>query len=262
MQGVCSVLRVGVVIIGLIVAGATDVGAQIPQIVSDGSLGAVAWWDAAYLNTDAMTIDYYSSFSGYVVGAFWPPGMYTGPGDTDGCARLVSQPGGPDIVVFDFTDAVISVPVAVRGNRPAAIAATGPIVINGAVYVQNGYAGAGSPVTCPGAPGCGAGIAGSGPGGAAAAPALESTWRSAVSLTLLRAAAGAAGEALLPEPRGATAERCMMSPGSTGCSLEARPALPTWLLSVHSCQGVAEAQGAIARCGADPLRMAAPAAAV
>jgi hypothetical protein len=155
---------VGVVIIGLIVAGATNVGAQIPQIVSNGSLGPVGWWDAVYLNTDAMTIDYYNTFSGYIVGAFCPPGMYTGPGDPDGCARLVSQAGGPDIVVFDFTDAVINVPVAVRGSRPAAIAATGPIVINGAVYLQNGYAGAPSPIGCP-AEGCGVGRVGSGPGG-------------------------------------------------------------------------------------------------
>jgi len=164
MERAWSALRAVILIVGLFVTGVGDVRAQIPQIVSNGSLGPVAWWDAAYLNTDAMTIDYYSSFSGYVVGAFCPPGMYTGQGDLDGCARLVSQPGGPDIVVFDFTTAVINVPVYVRGSRPAAIAATGPITISGAVYAQNGYTGAPSPIGCP-AEGCGVGSVGTGPGG-------------------------------------------------------------------------------------------------
>ena len=212
MERAWSALRAVILIVGLFVTGVGDVRAQIPQIVSNGSLGPVAWWDAAYLNTDAMTIDYYSSFSGYVVGAFCPPGMYTGQGDLDGCARLVSQPGGPDIVVFDFTTAVINVPVYVRGSRPAAIAATGPITISGAVYAQNGYVGAGSPITCPnaGVPTCGAGIVGTGPGGGGGAPDQASTlpFGAAAMLSMTRWLAAAAVVGVLRlAPKGATAGR-------------------------------------------------------
>jgi hypothetical protein len=118
-------------------------------------------------NTDAMTIDVYTSAGGYNVGGFCPPGTYTGPGDPDGCARLVSQPGGQDIVVYDFTTVTLGHPnIFVRGSRPAAIAATGTITVSGGITAENGYPGAPPPATCPQPSGpCGAGTSGSGPGG-------------------------------------------------------------------------------------------------
>jgi hypothetical protein len=143
---------------------------QIPNITSNGSLGPISWGDGYYtiiFNTDAMTIDISTFHGGYSVGGGCPFGMYTGPGDPDGCARLVSQPGGPDIVVYDFTTvAIYQNNVYVLGSRPAAIAATGSILIAGAVTASNGSAGAPSPLTCPQPSGpCGAGRSGSGAGG-------------------------------------------------------------------------------------------------
>ncbi len=152
------------VFLAVLTAAAIPASAQIPKIVSNGSLGAVSWWDGYYaiiFNTDAMTIDVYTSAGGYNVGGACP--IAPGP---NGCARLVTQPGGSDIVVWDFTSVSVSSGFYVRGSRPAAIAASGTITISGTVLVENGFAGAPSPATCPGGgTGCGAGIAGGGPGG-------------------------------------------------------------------------------------------------
>ena len=101
-------------------------------LTSNGSLGAVDWADGYYrhyLNTDNLSIDVYTGAGGYVTGAQ--------------VARLVAQPGGPDVAVFDFTTFILGsgVDVYVVGSRPAAILATGTITIAGTIYVQNGYAG-------------------------------------------------------------------------------------------------------------------------
>ena len=151
--------------VAFILAGTAGIASgQIPAITSNGSLGPYNFWDTFYtyyLNTDAMTIDVYTSFGGYAVGGVCPPGTYTGAGDVDGCARLVSQPGGPDIVVYDFTTLDISMTVNVVGSRPAALAATGAITISGSGLIRvasGGYAGS-TTISA------GAGTAGSGPGG-------------------------------------------------------------------------------------------------
>jgi len=143
---------------------------QIPAITSNGSLGAISWWDGYYtviLNTDAMSIDVSTFHGGYSVGGGCPWGTYSPDPALNRCARLVPQSGGPDIVVYDFTTVSIGQNnVYVAGTRPAAIAATGTITIAGAITMNNGYAGGSSPDTCPGGgTGCGAGHVGSGPGG-------------------------------------------------------------------------------------------------
>jgi hypothetical protein len=154
--------RVWLAIVPILAATAGTAYGQIPTITSNGSLGPVGWADGYFtiiLNTDAMTIDRSSSGGGYEAGWGCPSGTYTGPTDPDGCARLVSQPDGPDIVVYDFTTVAINQDkVYVAGARPAAIAATGAILVTGVITANNGYPGATVALS-------GAGAAGSGPGG-------------------------------------------------------------------------------------------------
>jgi hypothetical protein len=114
---------------------------QIPAITSNGSLGAISWWDGYYtviLNTDAMSIDVSTFHGGYSVGGGCPWGTYSPDPALNRCARLVPQSGGPDIVVYDFTTVSIGQNnVYVAGSRPAAIAATGTITIAGAITMNN-----------------------------------------------------------------------------------------------------------------------------
>jgi hypothetical protein len=129
MYGFKSSRRIWLAVTLMLIGVASMASGQIPSITSNGSLGAISWIDGSYtFNTDTRTID-----SVDVIGSACPPGTYTGPGDLDGCARLVSQPSGLDIVVYDLTTFTIgpAVTVYVTGSRPAAIAATGVIGIGG-----------------------------------------------------------------------------------------------------------------------------------
>jgi hypothetical protein len=124
-------------------------------IASTGALGLVNWQDGYYtyyLNTDSGTVD--ASAPG---GGSW--NVLTG-------GRLVSQPGGPDVMVYDFTTVNIGPGVTLyvvgNSNRPAVIAATGSVIIAGNVRAVNGRPGAEPPSGAAAAPGGGGG--GVGPG--------------------------------------------------------------------------------------------------
>jgi hypothetical protein len=164
--------RIALICLVTLLGGSTVVHGQLLPLASTGSLGAWSF-PAGYtykLNTDNLTID---RCAGSVCswetwnGSTWVPAASGVP-----VARVVTQAGGPEIAVFDFTTFNLppGVTLTVEGTRAGAIAATGDVTIAG-ILVVTATGGAGgiapSPVDGTGgvsAQGPGAGGAGLGPG--------------------------------------------------------------------------------------------------
>jgi len=164
--------RIALICLVTLLGGSTVVHGQLLPLTSTGSLGAWSF-PAGYtykLNTDNLTID---RCAGPVCswetwnGSTWVPASSGVP-----VARVVTQTGGPEIAVFDFTTLNLpaGVTLTVEGARAGAIAATGDVTIAGTLVVTaTGGAGgiAPSPVDGTGgvpAQGPGAGGPGQGPG--------------------------------------------------------------------------------------------------
>ena len=107
------------------------------SVTSDGRLGPASGyfiydWVQYYINTDNGVL--YSQYSNYPWDVIQSP-----------AARVISQPNGPDIRVFDFTSFTISpnIKVSIVGSKPAIIATTDGVSIGGSlnVYANGGVGG-------------------------------------------------------------------------------------------------------------------------
>ena len=132
-----SFRQIAILCIVMLLGGSTVVRGQLLPLTSNGSLGA--WSFPAFytykLDTGSLTIDRCGGFSCSWEawnGSAWVPLSGSVP-----LGRVVTQPGGPEIAVFDFTtfNLPFGVTLMVEGNRAGAIAATGDVTIAGTLVV-------------------------------------------------------------------------------------------------------------------------------
>ena len=97
-------------------------------IVSNNSMGAVEWTNSVALNTDTSQICGFSNTGVELCGSDVVP------------STLVQQADGSSVRVFNFTSLKLDygVGLTLQGSLPAAIVASGDIVINGTVVVNSG----------------------------------------------------------------------------------------------------------------------------
>ena len=114
------------------------------SIVSDNSMGAVEWTNSVALNTDTSQICGFSNTGVELCGSDFVP------------STLVQQADGSRVRVFNFTSLTLDegIGLTLQGSLPAAIVASGDIVINGTVVVNSGaHAGGLSQASAPGVTG-------------------------------------------------------------------------------------------------------------
>ena len=102
------------------------------QLTSDGSLGDVTFFNSGFLNTDNSAV-YYTSNTGVAIFDHYV------------ASSVVSQAGGPDVRVFNFSSLTINAnnSLTIFGSMPAALVATGDFNINGSIIVDSNKLAAG-----------------------------------------------------------------------------------------------------------------------